>query len=1123
MKCARCDADNDPGARFCEDCGARLDAPCPSCGTAVTPGKKFCRSCGAAITTEPVGRFASPESYTPKHLADRILTSRPALEGERKQVTVLFADLKGSMELLADRDPEDARNILDPVLTLMIDAVHRYEGTVNQVMGDGIMALFGAPLAHEDHAVRACYAALRMQESVKRCAVETRRSVGVPLAIRVGLNSGEVVVRSIGSDLHMDYTAVGQTTHLAARMEQAALPGSVLLTPDTLRLAEGFVEVTPLGAMPVKGLADPVEAYELIGAGPARTRFQAAAARGLTRFVGRDAEVQQLRHALERAASGHGQIVAIVGEAGVGKSRLFYEFTRSHRVHGCLILESGSVSYGTATVYLPVSDLLKGYFKIQDRDQQREIRDKVIGRVLGLDRSLEPLLPPILALLDVAVDDPGWEALDPPQRRQRTLAAIKQLLLRESQVQPLLLVVEDLHWIDGDTQALLDALAESLGSFRLLLLVNYRPEYEHRWGKKTYYTQLRLESLPPETTGGLLHALLGDAPELEPLKQMLRRRGNPFFLEETVRTLVETKVLDGERGAYRLVRSVQSLQIPATVQAILAARIDRLPAEAKQLLQAASVIGKDVPYAILAAIAELHEQAVRAALGHLQEAEFLYETSLFPDLEYTFKHALTQEVAYRTLPLEIRRGYHERIARALEASFAGRLDEKSEVLARHYEQSGNDEKALEYLLRAVQRATTRFASTEASRYYTAVVACLDRLPKTEERERQRIDLRLSEVELVWMQGRYDEGYHILEETQTLAERLHDSERLAQIHFRFGWYLYDQLELDRAFQHQQDCFELCQRLGRVATMRRVYWGLGNSCRAISADVAVRRAKAIEFHEEGLRLGEAVASPQFFDVHNGHFLWLIHLFQLGESATALRYLERAEALARKLPESLHLALMTGSRGLSNLLTQKTQGDLDLLRGSLRAAEEAAHHIYTTISHYLLGQGHFLLGDFAAAIGEFEATLAIAAQTGNLFLPGTLLWTAETETRLGRHDAALEHVVRYEGLIERTGPLEGLAWFPSRGVAHRIRGLVLAAREDFTAASAEFARSVELLAAHGYKPDLARTHVALGDLERRHGRSREARHAFETAAMSFREMGFAFELHQTARLLNEGSVIG
>ena len=351
MKCPRCQQENPPQAKFCPECATPLAPGCVNCGHQLPPAAKFCPECahpvdGSAAATQ---RFGSPDSYTPKHLAERILTSKAALQGERKQVTVLFADVKGSMELLADRDPEEARKILDPLLERMMEAVHRYEGTVNQVMGDGIMALFGAPLAHEDHAVRACYAALRMQDLVKRYAEEARRAHGVNVQIRVGLNSGEVVVRAIGSDLHVDYTAVGQTTHLAARMEQVASPGSILLTPATLELVEGYVAVEPLGPVPVKGLADAVEVYEVTGAGPARTRLQAAARRGLTRFVGRDAELEQLRRAQQLAGTGHGQVAAIVGEAGVGKSRLVYEFTHSHRLHGWLVLEAASVSYGKAT------------------------------------------------------------------------------------------------------------------------------------------------------------------------------------------------------------------------------------------------------------------------------------------------------------------------------------------------------------------------------------------------------------------------------------------------------------------------------------------------------------------------------------------------------------------------------------------------------------------------------------------------------------------------------------------------------------------------------------------------------------------------------------------------------
>src|SRR5215475_2746155 len=489
MKCPKCQHENTVTAKFCEECATPLPQTCHNCGSQVSLTAKFCPQCGyplRPVANDP--RFASPKNYTPQHLADKILTSRTALEGERKQVTVLFADIKGSMELLADRDPEDAQKLLDPVLERMIEAVHRYEGTVNQVMGDGIMALFGAPIAHEDHAVRACYAALRMQDTVTRYSDEMQRLHGVPVQIRVGLNAGEVVVRAIDSSLHMDYTAVGQTTHLAARMEQMAKPGSVFTTGETLRLAAGFIQVKALGLVAVKGLADPVEVFELVGASSTRTRMQAFAARELTRFVGRQAELEALRQALERAGTSHGQVVAVIGEPGVGKTRLVYEFTHSYHTHNWLVLESSSVSYGKATIYLPVRDLFKAYFQIEDRDDGRKVREKLTGKLLTLDVALGPTLPAFLSLLDVPVEDRHWQDLDPTQRRQRTIEAIKGLLLRESQVQPLLLVFENLHWIDAETQAVLDSLIESLPTARLLLLVNYRPEYQHGWGSKTYYT-----------------------------------------------------------------------------------------------------------------------------------------------------------------------------------------------------------------------------------------------------------------------------------------------------------------------------------------------------------------------------------------------------------------------------------------------------------------------------------------------------------------------------------------------------------------------------------------------------------------------------------------------------------
>jgi class 3 adenylate cyclase/tetratricopeptide (TPR) repeat protein len=781
---------------------------------------------GAAAAEAPtVPPQHVPLTYTPPHLAEQILTSRSALEGERKQVTVLFADLKGSMELLADRDPEEARQLLDPVLERMMATVHRYEGTVNQVMGDGIMALFGAPLAHEDHAVRACYAALVMQAAVKQYAAEVQRRHGVPVQIRVGLNTGEVVVRAIGSDLHMDYTAVGQTTHLAARMEQMALPGSILLTQATLSLAEGYVQVTPLGPVPVKGLAAPLDVFELVGASGIRRRLQATAVRGLTRFVGRDAELAALGQALARAGAGHGQVVVLVGEAGVGKSRLVYELVHAHHLQGWRVLESASVSYGKATPYFPIIDLLKRYSHVDDRDDPRTIRAKLTGQILTLDETLHDTLPALLALLDALPADSPFAQLDPPQRRQRTRDALKRVLLRESQVQPLLLVCEDLHWIDSETQALLDSVVESLPTARLLLLVNYRPEYQHGWGSKTFYTQIRLDPLPPACADELLQALMGTDPSLAALTPLLiaRTEGNPFFLEESVQTLVETQVLVGERGAYRLAQPLASLQMPATVQAVLAARIDRLPPEEKHLLQTAAVIGNEVPFPLLQAIAELLEAGLQRGLAHLQATEFLYETRLFPEREYTFKHALTHEVAYGSLLQERRRALHARIVTALEGLAGDRLTEQVERLAHHALRGEVWDKALAYCQQAGEKAMARSAHREAVGYFEQALSALPHLPETCDTREQAIDLRLALRTALLPFGDLERILARLREAEALAEALADPRRLGRVLLFLANYFNQVGEHDQAIATAQHALALATAGEAVVLQANYYLG------------------------------------------------------------------------------------------------------------------------------------------------------------------------------------------------------------------------------------------------------------------------------------------------------------
>ena len=686
----------------------------------------------------------SPVSYTPPHLAERIRAVN-VTHDERKTITALFADLKGSTALIEGLDPEEARAIIDPALQLMMDAVHRYEGYVAQALGDGIFALFGAPIAHEDHPQRALYAALRMQEEMRRYGDTLRTKGDPPLLMRVGINTGEVVLRSIRKDdLHADYVPIGHSTNLAARMEQLAAPGSTLVTAYTYKLTDGYFAFKDLGKTQIKGVEEPLNIYELLGAGPLRTKLQVAMRRGLTRFVGRQSEMDQLQRALEHAKAGHGQIVGVMGEPGLGKSRLFHEFKLTSQ-SGCLVLEALSVSYGKASPYLPLIELLKSYFQIQPQDEERTRKEKVAGKVLILDRSLEDTLPYLFALLGIEEQPSPLQQMDSQIRRRRTFEVLKKLFLRESLNRPLMLIFEDLHWIDTETQGFLDTLSDSVASAKLLLLVNYRPEYRHEWGQKTYYTQLRLAPLGKADAEELLAFLLGNDNALKPLKQLIleKTEGTPFFLEEVVQTLVEEGVLRGERGAYRLERTPTALHISPTVQGVLAARIDRLAPDEKELLQQLAVIGRIFPLSLVKHVIPRPEDELYRLLSSLQSKEFLYEQPALPEVEYLFKHALTQEVAYGTVLHDRRKELHERTGRAIEALYTDDLEAHYSELAHHYQLSGTAEKAVEYLHLAGQQALQRSSYAEAVRHETAALELLTGLPDTPARRQQELTLQLA--------------------------------------------------------------------------------------------------------------------------------------------------------------------------------------------------------------------------------------------------------------------------------------------------------------------------------------------------------------------------------------------
>jgi class 3 adenylate cyclase/tetratricopeptide (TPR) repeat protein len=1022
MKCPGCGNENAVEARFCEQCAAPLPRTCDNCGSRVSLTAKFCPECGHPL--RPVAddsRFASPKSYTPQHLADKILTSRAALEGERKQVTVLFADIKGSMELLADRDPEDAQKLLDPVLERMIEAVHRYEGTVNRVMGDGIMALFGAPIAHEDHAVRACYAALRMQETVTQYADEVQRTDGVPVTIRVGLNSGEIVVCAIGNDLHMDYTVVGQTAHLAARMEQMAKPGSVLTTAGTLELAEGYVAVKPLGPVPVKGLAHPVQIYEVTGAGAARTRLEVAAERGLTRFVGREFELQQLRRAQQLAGQGHGQVVAIVGEAGVGKSRLVHEFVHSHHTADWLVLESNSVSYGRATPYLPVIELLRHYFQISVHDSARSTREKVTGKILTLDAALHDAIPPVLDLLNALDDDNPFRSLDLVQRRQSTYQAVVRLLLSETRVQPVIAVFEDLHWHDALSLGLLNDVVVAAQDARLLLLVNFRPEYKDEWRNRPNYLQLHLDPLASGGLAELLQALLGSDESLSTLKSFLveRTSGNPFFIEEIVRRLADAAVLDGMRGSYRLARPFSSTEVPPTVQAVLAARIDALPAATKHLLEEAAVIGHDVPFALLHAICGLPEDELRGLLDHLQTAEFLYSTRLFPDLQYTFRHSLTHAVAYSGVLHERRREIHARVVIAMEKLYADRLGEQAERLADHAERGAIWDQALEYLRRSGFRAYSLYANANAAGFFERALTVLKKLPESPDNLRQAVDLRFGLRNALLPQGETERIGRCLDELDPILACLEDKLRSARYaafrcnhHFFIG-------QQRRAIEFgktgarlARECDDRVLQSELFCRLASSYYALGEYRQAIEL-----AEQSLEFTPEELRQ-DCYDLPLILSVVSR--MWLVFaMVECGHFSDGMSHAKRALEVAERAKHPLSEVLAWLSIGLVLQRKGELEGAVSALERGLDLCDSWSYRLTrprlaSALAVAYARTGHVQQGlQLAlAAVSDAEQMHHTADKPRLLIRLGQVsLIARQTETALSLGRQALEMAVEQE----------------------------------------------------------------------------------------------------------------
>jgi class 3 adenylate cyclase/tetratricopeptide (TPR) repeat protein len=732
MKCPKCESDNRKGIRFCEECGAKLELECPDCKAKIPLGKKFCGECGHDLTKPvkaPAIDYSKPQSYTPKFLADKILTTRSSIEGERKLVTVLFADVANYTSISEKLDPEEVHQIMDGCFKILMYEIHKYEGTINQFTGDGVMALFGAPVAHEDHAQRACYAALSIQKALEHYEEKIKKDFGADFKMRIGLNSGPVIVGSIGDDLRMDYTAVGDTSNLASRIESAASPGISLVSKHTHKLSKDFFEFKSLGKVEVKGKEAPQEVFELIKAGEVDTRIAASAAKGLTRFVGRKNSMAAIGDAWNKALAGSGQVLGVVGEAGVGKSRLLLEFRNSLPPGDFTFLEGRCLHYGGSMAYLPFLDILKLYFGIKDGEQEYAITKKMKDKLTELDEELVPTtLSAFQDLLSLKIEDETWLYLDPKEKRTRTFEAIRNLLISVSQKRPLVVSIEDLHWMDKTSEKFLNYFIDWLAKSPILLILLYRPEFTHQWGSKSYYTKIGLSQLTSQSSAELIRAILYDCEIESQLETLImdRSAGTPLYIEELTFSLLENGSIQRGKNQCYLAKATKDTQVPDTIQGIIAARMDRLEDNLKRTMQVASVIGRDFAFRILQTITRMREE-LKSYLLNLQGLEFIYEKRLFPELEYTFKHALTQEVAYNSLLLKRRKELHEKIGQAIEQVYPERLEEFYEMLAYHCYEGEDWPKALSYLAKAGDKATGAFANREALDYYARALEVCKKL------------------------------------------------------------------------------------------------------------------------------------------------------------------------------------------------------------------------------------------------------------------------------------------------------------------------------------------------------------------------------------------------------------
>ncbi len=1116
MKCPKCEFENREGAKFCLGCGERFELKCPKCGKTLPFLAKFCDECGhnLSLPSEPSSRdlafdekLAQIQRYLPKGLTEKILAQRGTIEGERKQVTVLFCDMEG-FTALSERDgPEEAYSIMDQIYEILIHRVHDYEGTVNEMTGDGIIALFGAPIALEDAPQRAIRSSFSIHREMAKFSdrIKQERKGIPPLKMRIGIHTGPVVVGTLGNDLRVEFKAVGDTVNLASRMQELAEPGTTYVTEDTFRLTEGLFRVEALGEKEVKGREEPVKVYRVIATSTSRTRFDVSAERGLTPFVGRERELELLLDGLERSRAGRGQAFSIVAEAGVGKSRLLYEFRKAVTSADVMFLEGRCLSYSRGVAYHPVIDGLKANFDIREGDRDSEITEKVKRGLKKLGADEASTLPFLLELFSVKESGIEKIPLSPEARKNRIIEALKRIVLKGSEIRPLILAYEDLHWVDKSSEDVLKYVLESIPGARVLLIFTYRPEFVHTWGAKSFHSQVNLNRLSNRESLTMVSHLLGTEELDRELEEFIleKTEGVPFFIEELIKSLKDLKIIQKEDNRYRITKDIKGVTIPATVQDVIMARVDSLPEGMKGLLQTVSVVGRESSYDLIKRITGLteQEQELLSQLSVLKDSELLYERGIYPQSTYIFKHALTQEVAYNSLLLKRRKEIHEEIGEGIEALYPDRLEEHYELLAYHYARSANADKAVEYLDLANQKAAKLSAMEEAKAYFDEAMGHLDTLPETAENRQRRISLLVNQVEVFMLLFKTPEYYDLLTRYEPLASGLGNPELLGGFYARMGHCEYSFGNFDQAIQRLTKASELCEAAGnaedagfayawlewshlfrgdfdRVRALKEDFlrtmelrfnpwWYVRALCAASRACICLGRwDEAVEEAQKAVKVAEEFSDHSLI----AFATWTLSMTYTWKGDLG-RAVEHGELAVQKAPTPADKGWAQRGLALAWCRAGEPNKGIELLSTTLttfRAGHWMPGMIPTTCT---LGEGYWLAGEGDKARKTLEEGLEIADRCGARYYAGfAQRLLGEIALKTNPTEAATHFEKSIAVLQEIKAENELALAYAGYGRLHKQQGKFGQAREYLTKALEIFERLGTLI-----EPDKVREELA------------------------------------------------